>query len=155
MTAINTFLLENGLRIAGNPCVSPDFCLDWPSLSARLRSGDGLTRHPKSRVSIAAGASSSSPSDRRPRLDAGARWRRWPGGARGRRGPGRGTHGLSRHLANLLRLKNLMQEHDPARRSFRPRPATLGHSIARHRRALHHAALAGGRVGDERARASA
>ena len=36
MRAINRFLLEHEIRIAGNPCVSPDFCLDWPSLQPKL-----------------------------------------------------------------------------------------------------------------------
>jgi hypothetical protein len=40
MRPINRFLVENHLRIAANPCVSPDFCLDWPALLARLRTGD-------------------------------------------------------------------------------------------------------------------
>lgn len=39
---INRFLLDNNLRIATNPCVSPDFCLDWPGLRAKLRSRDSL-----------------------------------------------------------------------------------------------------------------
>ncbi|MBA3685352.1 MAG: hypothetical protein H0W72_08940, partial [Planctomycetes bacterium] len=60
MTPINAFLLEHGLRIAGNPCVSPDFCLDWKGLSARLRSGEKpaetpLKRYPLSRFATAAG----------------------------------------------------------------------------------------------------
>ena len=41
-SAINSFLVSNELRIATNPCVSPDFCLDWPALSARLTGGDAL-----------------------------------------------------------------------------------------------------------------
>ena len=41
MSAINSFLLKNNLRIAQNPCVSPDFCLDWPALQADLRAGRG------------------------------------------------------------------------------------------------------------------
>ena len=39
MSAINQFLLRNNLRIAQNPCVSPDFCLDWPALLADLQAG--------------------------------------------------------------------------------------------------------------------
>lgn len=39
---INTFLLENNLRIATNPCVSPDFCLDWTGLSSKLSAGTAL-----------------------------------------------------------------------------------------------------------------
>ena len=37
MSPINAFLLKNNLRIATNPCVSPDFCLDWDQLSAKAR----------------------------------------------------------------------------------------------------------------------
>jgi hypothetical protein len=36
---LNTFLLQNDIRIRTNPCVSPDFCLDWPALRALLASG--------------------------------------------------------------------------------------------------------------------
>lgn len=39
---INAFLLENNLRIATNPCVSPDFCLDWAGLSSKLSAGTPL-----------------------------------------------------------------------------------------------------------------
>jgi len=37
MSPINAFLLKNNLRIATNPCVSPDFCLDWDNLSGKAR----------------------------------------------------------------------------------------------------------------------
>src|SRR5208282_6591488 len=58
MSAINSFLVENGLRISSNPCVSPDFCLDWPALRTRLLAapGEGPLVHPKSGFSTAAGA---------------------------------------------------------------------------------------------------
>jgi hypothetical protein len=39
MSSINAFLLTNNLRIATNPCVSPDFCLDWPALLADVKAG--------------------------------------------------------------------------------------------------------------------
>ena len=129
MSAINAFLLEHGLRIAGNPCVSPDFCLDWPTLSARLRSGDGLTRYPQSRVQVAAGSlelvadatgdhawilspkSAAAPAlfDGGVALDGGrtAFPATWP---------------------NLLRLKNLLQEHDPASTVFPSAAGTLDHA---------------------------
>ncbi len=56
MSAINTFLLQNNLRIATNPCVSPDFCLDWPALSAKLRSGSSdVKTYEKSRFATPAG----------------------------------------------------------------------------------------------------
>jgi hypothetical protein len=46
--AINSFLVSNDLRIATNPCISPDFCLDWPALSTRLTGGDALYIWPHS-----------------------------------------------------------------------------------------------------------
>ena len=52
MKPINKFLLDNDLRIADNPCVSPDFCLDWPDLQADLAAGEpGLVAHGNSRLS--------------------------------------------------------------------------------------------------------
>jgi tagaturonate epimerase len=128
VSAINTFLRENELSIAGNPCVSPDFCLDWTALSTRLRAGAPVTRYPRSRVEIAAGwlelvsdatgdhawiLESAHPTEAR--LEAGvaleeqrtafpATWR------------------------NLLRLKNLLQEHDPACTVFPSAAGTLDRS---------------------------
>jgi hypothetical protein len=55
MTPINRFLLDHQLRIASNPCVSPDFCLDWPGLLTALRAG-AVTRYPSSRVQTSDGA---------------------------------------------------------------------------------------------------
>jgi len=53
---LNAFLLANDLRIASNPCVSPDFCLDWPALRALLVSGGtGLKNWDASRFSTAHG----------------------------------------------------------------------------------------------------
>ena len=45
MTAINQFLLENNLRISNNPCISPDFCLDWDSLKANIASDSDIIRY--------------------------------------------------------------------------------------------------------------
>jgi hypothetical protein len=55
MRHINQFLLQNDLRISTNPCVSPDYCLDWTALSAKLRGGSPLKEWPKSRFETAAG----------------------------------------------------------------------------------------------------
>src|ERR1700759_3052811 len=52
--AINAFLLKHDLRIAGNPCVSPDFCLDWSALKPKLAAGKGIERWPKSQFETAA-----------------------------------------------------------------------------------------------------
>src|SRR5687767_14526073 len=54
MSAINRFLLENNLRIATNPCVSPDFCLDWAGLLGAVRAGRAK-EYPKSRFATAVG----------------------------------------------------------------------------------------------------
>ena len=53
---INSFLLENGLRIASNPCVSPDFCLDWPALHAVLSAGEAVKTWTKSAFETKAGS---------------------------------------------------------------------------------------------------
>jgi len=55
MTAINHFLLANDLRITTNPCVSPDFCLDWPALTADLQADRGITPYPHSQFQTADG----------------------------------------------------------------------------------------------------
>src|SRR4051812_34738626 len=56
MSAINDFLLKNNLRIATNPCVSPDFCLDWPALSKKALSGEsGVHWYYKSRFATTQG----------------------------------------------------------------------------------------------------
>ena len=54
MASINQFLLTNNLRIAQNPCVSPDFCLDWDALLADAKAGK-VTEYEKSRFATKAG----------------------------------------------------------------------------------------------------
>ncbi len=56
MKPINQFLLSNDIRIARNPCISPDFCLDWDGLRANLESNSGITRYPQSGFETAEGA---------------------------------------------------------------------------------------------------
>ena len=48
MKAINRFLLDNDIRIANNPCVSPDYCLDWVALFEDIQSGTSIIEYPKS-----------------------------------------------------------------------------------------------------------
>ncbi len=130
MRPINEFLLRNGLTIARNPCVSPDFCLDWPVLSARLRSGAKLTVFPKSRFETAAGSwllledfgsgdccwefaprqgSAALPAALRDlALDAGSRVF------------------IPATWEVLLALKNLVQEHDPESTIFPGAAGSLG-----------------------------
>ena len=52
LSPINQFLVFNELRISDNPCISPDFCLDWEELKASIKSGD-YKQHTKSKFSIA------------------------------------------------------------------------------------------------------
>jgi hypothetical protein len=121
MRPINRFLLDNGLRIAGNPCISPDFCLDWPSLSARLLAGEAVTRHPKSRVPVAGGTLelvSDATGDRAWIFDGGAADLLDEGVSLD---GGRAAFPAS--WRNLLRIKNLLQEHDPGSTVF---PAAAG-----------------------------
>ncbi len=55
MSAINDFLCQHDLLIAANPCISPDFCLDWKRLSTRLAAEDGITTSPLARFATVAG----------------------------------------------------------------------------------------------------
>ena len=55
MSSINQFLLEANLRIATNPCVSPDFCLDWPALRTKCLEKAALINWEKSTFPTAAG----------------------------------------------------------------------------------------------------
>jgi hypothetical protein len=131
MPAINAFLLQHNLRIAQNPCISPDFCLDWSALSARLVSGAPLQEWSKSRFDTAAGAwtliEDPATGDCAWRLEA-----RQPGHAVGLLDGGIALSGelavFPATWANLLKLKNLIQEHDPASTIFPTATAQLGRS---------------------------
>src|ERR1035438_3488202 len=130
MKPINRFLVGNGLLIARNPCVSPDFCLDWPALRARLAGGSAadLAVHPKSRFETAAGAWTLVEE----RRSGDYAWRLEPAGSadpgaalgEGAAGPA-GWH-FPASWENLLRLKNLVQEHDPASTIFPTAEGRLG-----------------------------
>ncbi len=129
MSSINDFLLRNGLRIAGNPCVSPDFCLDWPELRSGLQSGAAVVTHAKSRFETAAGAwtllEDAATGD--------CAWRLEPRGSapQGLLAEGVALGGgfvFPATFANLLRLKNLVQEHDPASTIFPTAAGRLGRS---------------------------
>ncbi len=129
VSPINRFLLEHGLRIASNPCVSPDFCLDWDSLATALADGSGIHVYEKSVFRTAAGE-----------------WRLLEHTGTGdcawelrHAGTGEGPLEGSRTLAdgrvvapatfaNLLRLKNLVQEADPEATIFPTAAAALGRS---------------------------
>jgi hypothetical protein len=125
MSAINRFLLQHNLRIATNPCVSPDFCLEWPALRAELLEGKPLKVYPKSRFETNAGAwmllenrsgdcawRLEGKSDA---LDDGVAL---PDGAMA----------FPATFANLLRLKNLVHEHSPDSTIFPTAAEKLGQS---------------------------
>src|SRR5215207_1233716 len=125
MSAINRFLLEHNLRISTNPCVSPDFCLDWQALSDQLRAGKLLKIYPKSRFETKVGAWT---------LIEGAN------GDGAWRLQGKcetlhdgidladGTQAFPATFANLLQLKNLVQEYNPKSTIFPSATDRLGES---------------------------
>ncbi len=129
MRPINRFLVTHGIRIAENPCVSPDFCLDWKALGRRIATGDraGIVRHPKSAFSTAAGdwmlVEDTASGDCAWRLEPKA------SGALGTLADGiAGKTGIyfPATWENLLVLKNLVQEFDPGSTIFPTAGGTLG-----------------------------
>lgn len=134
-TAINAFLLKNNLRIADNPCVSPDFCLDWPALAAALaQNAAGIRAHVKSDFATAAGGwtllEDTATGDCAWRLAPAAGVA--PDAALKTLADGvalaDGRVVFPASFANLLRLKNLAQEHDPATTIFPTASQRLGQS---------------------------
>ena len=132
MTPINRFLLQPSLRIAQNPCVSPDFCLDWETLAAALRTGGaGTKKWTKSGFETAAGAwqlvEDIATGD--------CAWRLEPrAGVSGAAllvdgvALDGGAWAFPATFENLLGLKNLIQEHDAASTIFPTAGARLGQS---------------------------
>lgn len=123
MSAINAFLLKNDLRIAQNPCVSPDFCLDWTGLQADLRAGKAC-EYAKSAFATAAGT-----------------WTLWENaqgdcawklaGSTAPLADGVKIDDATffpATFANLLQLKNLIQEYDAGSTIFPTAGAKLGQS---------------------------
>ena len=129
MRAINRFLLDNDIRIATNPCISPDFCLDWPALLAKLKDSS-VKERPHSRFETAAGSWTLVEDE----TNCDCAWKLVPHEA------GAGIAALEDGIAvpdeggiyfpatwnNLLRLKNLVQEHDPGSTIFPTAGANLG-----------------------------
>ena len=128
MSAINRFLLENKLRIATNPCVSPDFCLDWSALRDELRAGKAMKVYAKSRFETAAGAFTLVEN-----VQGDCAWR-----LQGDAGKADtlhdavaltdGTTVFPATFANLLKLKNLIQAHHAASTIFPTATEQLGRS---------------------------
>ena len=130
MSAVNTFLLRHSLRIATNPCVSPDFCLDWQALRAHLDKGGPVTIHAKSAFETAAGSWTLLEDP----VSGDCAWRLEPKGKAGSlstlsEGAAVGAAFVfPASFANLLRLKNLIQEFNPSSTIFPSATERLGRS---------------------------
>jgi hypothetical protein len=126
---INRFLVENNLRIAQNPCVSPDFCLDWASLARGLPDGPGIRAWPDSGFATVAGRwtllEHEATGDCAWLLEPSGAYRPGDGLADGVSCRG-GRHAFPATWENLLRLKNLVQEHDAGSTLFPGSSGTLG-----------------------------
>jgi hypothetical protein len=128
MSAINRFLLANNLRIATNPCVSPDFCLDWPALRDELRASKAVKVYEKSRFDTAAGAFTlveNAQGDCAWRLQGDAAK---AAGLHDAVALADGTTIFPATFANLLALKNLAQAHNPKCTIFPTAAEPLGRS---------------------------
>ena len=125
MTAINRFLLDHNLRIATNPCVSPDFCLDWPALRTQLQAGAALKAYPKSHFATKAGGWTLVENDLG---DCAWRLQGQTDALLDGATLADGTQVFPATFANLLRLKNLVQEHNPATTIFPTAAEKLGQS---------------------------
>jgi tagaturonate epimerase-like protein len=132
MRAINAFLAQNGLTLATNPCVSPDFCLNWPALGSRLSKGNesGVVRHAKSTFGTDGGswtlledAESGDCAWEFKATEAGAGAKALTGGLGGRT-----AYFYPATWENLLQLKNLVQAHDADSTIFPTAAGELGNS---------------------------
>lgn len=132
MTSINDFLLNYNLRIASNPCVSPDFCLDWDGLVECIRCGS-VQRYSKSRFRTESaewelvenahgdcgwivnriGPAANSGEFDGGGLELGVRLKD-------------GSWAFPASYFNLLKIKNLVQEFDPASTLFPTAASALG-----------------------------
>ena len=131
MSAINDFCLTLGLSLRTNPCISPDFCLDWPSLRAQVLTGDGLVQHDAARFNTAAGtwglvenASGDHAWLLESNLTAGDAAAVLADGI----SLGQRRHAFPATWGNLLVLKNLIQAHDGHSTIFPTATGTLAHS---------------------------
>src|SRR5688572_16176804 len=128
MRGINQFLLDNNIRISHNPCISPDFCLDWPALRAKLGE-ESIKQRPNTRFETAAGHWILLEDE----ATCDCAWKLEP------RATGTGADVLVDGVTadggsvvfpatweNLLRLKNAVQEHDPDSTIFPTAGGNLG-----------------------------
>ena len=132
MKLINRILVGNGQLIANNPCISPDYCLDWGALSAKLSAGApaGLVRRAKSAFSTADGSWALLEDT----VSGDCAWELVRTGKGDGAGPlsdgvtGKQSVFFPATWENLLRLKNRVQEHDPESTLFPTAAGRLGTS---------------------------
>ncbi len=125
MSPINEFLLKNNLRIAQNPCVSPDFCLDWPALLADVKAGN-VTEYAKSRFTVQAGEVTLIEN-----AEGDCAWKLQADASPFPLSEAVSNDGATYFPAtwnNLLQLKNLIQEHDADATIFPTTGTQLGRS---------------------------
>jgi len=123
MSSINSFLLKNNLRIAQNPCVSPDFCLNWAELLSDIRAGR-IKEYPKSRFATAAGEFALLENEQ-----GDCAWKLRASAEPLADGVAMGdTTVFPATWTNLLKLKNLIQEHNPVSTIFPTAGDKLGRS---------------------------
>jgi len=141
MSPINHFLLKNNLRLATNPCISPDCCLDWPALREKLTRGDPVPAYALSRFDTADGTWTLLEDA----VTGDCAWRLlWQGlpAHDAKTWAGSPCHSILQDgaalsdgsvvfpatFANLLVLKNKIQEHNPASTIFPTAAENLGRS---------------------------
>jgi hypothetical protein len=131
MRAVNRFLIDNNLRIAQNPCISPDFCLNWDEVAPKLRDASVLKEWPRSRFKTAAGTWSlledSSTGDCAWKLDTHSGLESTTTLADGIPIDA-ATFAFPATWDNLIRLKNAAQEYDEESTIFPTAGANLGWS---------------------------
>jgi hypothetical protein len=127
MRRVNEFLVTNNLRISNNPCISPDFCLDWPALRARLTNA-AVKERPNTSFETAAGNWVLLEDE----TTCDCAWKLQSRGQGGRSALEDGVPLGGQEFAfpatweNLLRLKNAVQEHDPGSTIFPTAAGSLG-----------------------------
>jgi hypothetical protein len=130
MRPINRFLLQSGQTIARNPCVSPDFCLDWTALRIKITAGatGEIVTHPKSSFETANGSWALAED----LVSGDCAWKLSTSGPEGTPvgladgAPSGGDIYYPATWENLLRLKNLIQHRDPESTVFPSAGGKLG-----------------------------
>ena len=129
-SSINAFLAENSIWIKSNPCISPDFCLDWDRFTGGLKDSEELTEYSKSSFSSVHGEW----------ILVEDQWGDHAWKLRLPSGNNVDSHPLKdgfeaqefvffpASFENLVRLKNLIQESDPENNAFPTSRGNLGKS---------------------------